>query len=163
MSSSLVIACDPGASGAFCVLDSKAIIIDLFDMPSISVKVGKSERNRVSASLVYTRLKPLRGYIKLAVLEKVGGMTGQSASAAFTFGSASGIVEGVYAGLEFPVALVTPQQWKKDMKLISADKGLARQMAIRMWPSEAHMFARVKNSDRAEAALMAKWGLESLK
>ena len=44
MSSSLVIACDPGASGAFCVLDSKAIIIDLFDMPSISVKVGKSEQ-----------------------------------------------------------------------------------------------------------------------
>lgn len=149
--------CDPGAHGALCVLDYDGKIVWLEDMPTVKVKVARSERDRVSAALLVKALEPWKGWVDKAVLEKVGGMTGQSASAAFTFGYSCGMVEGVFAAMEFPVTLVTPQAWKKDMAL-GKDKGLARQMAIRLWPESADIFKRVKDDGRAEAALMAHWG-----
>lgn len=154
-----VLGVDPGASGALAFLREDGSLETVIDMPTILVKVGTTERNRVSAALLVQALTPYKGQVSLAVLEKVGGITQQSASASFTFGYACGIVEGVLAGLEFPVTLVTPQAWKKRMGLGSADKGLARQMAIRLWPTEADRFKRVKDADKAEAALLAKYGL----
>lgn len=149
--------CDPGAHGALCVLDMDGKIVWLEDMPVVKVKVGTSERDRVSAPLLVKALQPWKGWLDKAVLEKVGGMTGQSASAAFTFGYGCGMVEGVFAAMEFPVVLVTPQKWKKSMAL-GPDKGLARQMAMRLWPENADTFKRVKDDGRAEAALLAQWG-----
>lgn len=152
-----VLGCDPGAHGALCVLDGDGKIVWLEDMPTVKVKVGRSERERVSAALLVKALEPWRGCLDKAVLEKVGGMTGQSASAAFTFGYGCGMVEGVFAAMGFPLVLVTPQKWKKDMAL-GADKGLARQMAMRLWPENADAFKRVKDDGRAESALLAYWG-----
>jgi hypothetical protein len=51
---------------------------------------------------------------------------------------------------------VTPQRWKKLMG-VTADKNTSRQLAINLWPDQAHLFARVKDVDRAEAALIAEW------
>lgn len=154
-----ILGVDPGASGAFAFLNPDGALETVIDMPTVLVKVANTERNRVSAALLVAALTPYKGLVSLAVLEKVGGLTGQSASAAFTFGYACGIVEGVLAGLEFPVTLVTPQTWKKRMALASADKGLARQMAMRLWPAQADHFKRVKDDGRAEACLLAKYGL----
>lgn len=147
---------DPGAHGAFCFLADNGKIVDIVDMPTIEVKVGNSMRDRVSASLVTAAIKPYKNHVSLAILEKVGGLTGQSASAAFTFGYSCGIIEGVLSALEIPVSLVSPQVWKKTYGL-GKDKGLARQMASRLWPESAEFFKRVKDDGRAEAALIAKW------
>lgn len=159
MNNKYILGVDPGASGALAFLREDGVLETIIDMPTVTVKVGNTERNRVSAALLVSTLLPYKDKVSLAVIEKVGGITQQSASASFTFGYACGIVEGVLAGLEFPITLVTPQAWKKRMSLGSADKGLARQMAMRFWPAQADLFKRVKDDGRAEAALMAKYGI----
>ena len=53
--------------------------------------------------------------------------------------------------------LVTPQLWKKAMRLV-ADKDAARQRAVQLFPERAEWFRRVKDDGRAEAAMIALYG-----
>lgn len=154
---SLYLGIDPGAAGAIASLDANGRLVAVSDMPTVPVKVGKTERRRVSASLLRDLLSADSDAITMIVLEKVGGMTGQSASASFTFGYGAGVVEGVIAALSLPLAMVTPQAWKRSAG-IASDKGAAREAAMRLWPAQARLFARVKDDGRAEAALMARHG-----
>lgn len=150
---------DVGAHGAIAVLDAKGGLIDVYDMPVIQMKVGKSMRDRVAAHGLAAMVRDLQ--VAMVFLERVGGMTGQSASAAFTFGHGAGLVEGVLVGLDVPLSYVTPQRWKKGFAL-SADKGAARQKAMQIWPEKAKKFARVKDDGRAEAALIARFGMQQV-
>jgi len=54
--------------------------------------------------------------------------------------------------------LVPPAKWKRDMQL-NASKDGSRAKAIQLWPAQAGEFKRVKDDGRAEACLIAKWGL----
>lgn len=157
----IYIGVDPGAAGAVAILDHNGQMVGITDMPTIKVRVGKTDRARVSPSLLSRLFEEGAQGIQMVVLEKVGGITGQSASAAFTFGYSCGLVEGVLAALRLPVALVTPQAWKKSAGLV-ANKGAARECAMRLWPAHAHLFARVKDDGRAEAALIARHGWLSI-
>jgi crossover junction endodeoxyribonuclease RuvC len=66
------------------------------------------------------------------------------------FGSAITIIER----FSKVVHMVTPQQWKKDMKLTS-DKASSLAMARELWPlAPLH---RAKDNGRAEALLLAEW------
>lgn len=154
---SLFLGIDPGASGAIASLDEDGRLVAVADMPTCMVRVGKSDRARVSASLLRDLLAADADAVTMIVIEKVGGMTGQSASASFTFGYGCGLVEGVAAALALPLVLVTPQSWKKSAG-IPAAKGASREAAMRLWPAQAGLFARVKDDGRAEAALIARHG-----
>jgi crossover junction endodeoxyribonuclease RuvC len=92
----------------------------------------------------------------MVVVEQVHAMPKQGVSSTFNFGKAVGIIEGVIAARGLPITWVTPQRWKKLMG-VTADKNTSRQLAINLWPEQAHLFARVKDVDRAEAALIAEW------
>ena len=92
----------------------------------------------------------------MVVVEQVHAMPRQGVSSTFNFGKAVGIIEGVIAARGLPVTYVTPQKWKKAMG-VTADKNSSRQLAINLWPTEADLFRRVKDADRAEAALIAEW------
>lgn len=148
---------DPGQSGAIASIGADGALLAVEDMPMVLVRVGKTDRARVSASLLRDLLAIDAGDITMVVIEKVGGMTGQSASAAFTFGYGCGMVEGVIAGLNLPMVPVTPQAWKRSAG-IAKDKGAAREAAMRLWPAQAKLFARKKDDGRAEAALIARHG-----
>ena len=63
---------------------------------------------------------------------------------------------GVLAGFGIPTTVVTATVWKRDMKL-NQDKELSRKRAIELFPAFATMFARKKDHNRAEAALLAVW------
>jgi len=92
----------------------------------------------------------------MIVVEQVHAMPKQGVSSTFNFGKAVGIIEGVIAARGLPLFWVTPQRWKKSIG-VTADKNTSRQLAINLWPEQAHLFARVKDVDRAEAALIAEW------
>jgi Holliday junction resolvasome RuvABC endonuclease subunit len=92
----------------------------------------------------------------MVVVEQVHAMPKQGVSSTFNFGKAVGIIEGVIAARGLPITWVTPQRWKKSIG-VTADKNTSRQLAINLWPDQAHLFARVKDVDRAEAALIAEW------
>lgn len=150
----MILGIDPGAEGAIAFLRSQCgSLIDVRDMPTIDVKIGKTLRPRLNPHSLVELLKELRP--EMCVIESVGGITGQSASAAFAFGHTCGSTFGVLVGLGFPVCLLPPQRWKKAFGL-KKDKGSSRMMAMELFPEHAAKFSRVKDDGRAESALIGR-------
>jgi crossover junction endodeoxyribonuclease RuvC len=87
-------------------------------------------------------------------------MPGQGVASMFAFGKAFGITIGVVSTLGIPSTLVSPVTWKKAMKVPGKDAARAR--ASQIMPAAAHHWPRVKDDGRAEAALLATYGLRSL-
>ena len=70
-----------------------------------------------------------------------------------------GVIEGVLGALGVPIAFITPASWKRALGLAGASKDASRSEAIKRWPSQAALFARVKDDGRADAALIAVAGM----
>lgn len=149
-----VLGVDPGCGGAIALLDGGRLEA-VHDMPVFRILRGKSEKREVDGYRLGNLIRELKPDI--AFVELVGGITGQSAPAAFNFGRASGGVEYALKALGVRVELVPPGTWKKAMK-VNASKDGARASACARWPGVAAWFARVKDDGRAEAALIAEWG-----
>lgn len=153
-----ILGIDPGNTGALALLDGE-VLVDVIDMPTVKVTVGKKERNMLSPSLLVDVLKTLAP--DRVVLEKVGVRPGEGAVGAFTFGRSFGMIEGAIAALGLPLEYTYPAAWKRALG-VPADKGGARNRAMALWPTSAKMFARVKDDGRAEAALIALFGSRSI-
>jgi crossover junction endodeoxyribonuclease RuvC len=97
----------------------------------------------------------------LAIIERVSAMPGQGVVSMFNFGRAYGDVRGVIGALNIPLHFITPQKWKRHFKL-SSDKEQARALALRLFPACADSFKLKKHHDRAEAALIARFGAETI-
>jgi len=153
---SFIIGVDPGVHGAVAVITETGRLVNLVDMPIVEIKVGKSMKSRVSPELLAYELSTYRGNA-VAWVEQVSAMPGQGVSSMFSFGESFGVVKGVLAGLGIQVNTATPAKWKKAMEL-NAGKDGSRAKAIQMWPENSHLFKRVKDDGRAEAALIAEFG-----
>src|SRR5690606_25246476 len=94
-------------------------------------------------------------------IESVGSRPGQGVASTFKFGTAYGVVQGVIGALQIPVEFVSPQRWKKHFRL-SGDKEQARAKAQQLFPTCAAAFNLDKHHGRAEAALIARYGFETL-
>jgi crossover junction endodeoxyribonuclease RuvC len=156
---SFIIGIDPGAGGAVAILEPDGSLVQVFDMPAVEVTVGGKAKRRVSPEMLAAELRLYNVHGTTAVVEQVGAMPGQGVSSMFAFGQAYGMVLGVLAGLYIPVRTVTPASWKRAMKL-NTGKDAARAEAARRWPQQAGEFRRVKDDGKAEAALIALWGLK---
>ena len=168
MARSVVIGVDPGVDGAIAVLHRAAnfLSVHIHKMPTLTVKVGKSERRRVDL----LELHKLGAVLALSdpaitVIEDVQGYGQQNAAAAFVFGRATCAVEMAFIAAECPLHYVTPQRWKKALGL-SADKANAVLEAQRLYPSCAALFKPVRGEittaqtiGAAEALLLAHYGL----
>jgi crossover junction endodeoxyribonuclease RuvC len=153
-----VIGIDPGAAGAVAILGVDGKLIEVWDIPTVQIKSGKTVKKRISPEMFASEIRNWQD-AEACYTEKVGARPGQGVSSMFQFGESLGIIRGMMAGLSIPTILVTPPVWKKDMKLPAASKEWSRQRAAQLWPSYAKEFSRVKDDGRAEAALLALWGL----
>ncbi len=149
-----IIGIDPGCYGAIALLVADQLE-EVHDMPRLMVRRGKSDKAEVDGYSLCRLLSDMKA--DMAVVEQVGGMTGQSPSAAFNFGRACGAAEYVAKALGLRVEMAAPQTWKRALRL-NPGKDASRALAMRTWPAMADMFKRVKDNDRAEAALIAEWG-----
>lgn len=145
---------DPGLSGALAIFHPEKGTLNVIDMPTVEVKVGKATKRRLSEPMLAELLRP-HG-VEHAALEQVGAMPGQGVSSMFQFGQSYGAIRGVLAGLRIPMTNVTPAKWQRDLKL-TGGKGGARQRAAELFPAYAASFSRVKDDGRADAALLAYW------
>lgn len=145
-----IVGVDPGLSGALFVTADFAPP-QCHDMPTTEVR-GK---NRIDIATLRDIIIAI-GPVDLVVVEEVQGVQGTGATSAFTFGYGAGAIAGVLTALERPWRYVTPQRWTKDLA-VSRDKGAHRLMAQSLYPDVAHLFARVKDDGRADAALIAHW------
>lgn len=155
---SFIIGVDPGASGAIAILEDNGQLVQVFDMPSVELQVRGKAKRRVAPEMLASELRLYNVQGTVAVVEQVSAMPGQGVSSMFAFGQAYGLVLGVLAGLWIPTSTVTPSAWKKALKL-NTGKDAARAKAAQLWPAQASEFKRVKDDGRAEAALIAHWGL----
>lgn len=148
MTPAIILGVDPGGSGAFAALNATTgQLIWVEDMPTID--------KAVQAPLVADLLNGET--IAAAYVEELHAASPMGPSAAFRMGQHHGVVLGVLGALNAPLHRIRPTIWKKAMK-VSADKATSRRLAIELWPEHAGWFARVKDTDRAEAALIARYG-----
>lgn len=153
-----VIGIDPGKSGAIAMVEAGKVLF-VEDTPVITPKKGKAQYDeRAMFQLLESAV--LDGAKKI-ILEKVSAMPGQGVTSMFSFGQGFGLWLGMMAALSIPYELVTPQRWGKDMLAdIPGDDRKARSVmaAKRMFPEL--QFARKKDHGRAEAILLAAWGIK---
>ncbi len=145
-----ILGIDPGVSGAYAFYWQDVphrIIAE--DFPTVSGHI-----DAVSLSERFHQIAP-----DVAIMEYVASMPGQGVSSTFKFGRACGVVDGILATLKIPVRQVSPSVWKKHWKL-DRDKERSRSLAIQLFPACANHFARKKDHNRAEAALIARYGSE---
>ena len=98
-----------------------------------------------------------RSHARVAFCELVGARPTDARVAAFAFGRARGVIEGVCGALSLPIIFITPPTWKRlaDIPSGAAHKDVARTRAIARWPDFAESFKRKADVDRAEACLIA--------
>ncbi len=153
-----ILAVDIGAHGAAALLDQSGGLLDVVDLPTL--ESGPACRPEISPALfaaIVRRWAPSRAWV-----EWIGPRQGDRPVGAFSFGASKATVETTLAVLGVPFRTITPATWKRAAG-IPAGKGmkdLARSRAIERWPQHAEAFARVKDHDRAEAALIGWAGLQ---
>lgn len=151
-----VIGIDPGVHGAIAIIDDVGRLLDVIDMPAT---VEANGRSATSAPL----LAPIiaRSQARIAFVEFVGARPTDAKIAAFSFGRARGVIEGVCGALSLPIVFLTPPTWKRlaDIPPGLENKDLARTRAIARWPAHAELFQRKCDVDRAEACLIGSAGL----
>lgn len=149
----IVIGIDPGFSGAIALYNPETRWLGIHDMPVSPGPKGKTE-------LLHGALFRILGVEAAEVwVEQVGAMPGQGVSSMFRFGQTVGAIHMAVAANGHPLRLVTPAKWKAHFRLCK-DKGAARGLAAQRFPASAHAFARVRDDGRAEAALIALYGVE---
>jgi crossover junction endodeoxyribonuclease RuvC len=156
----IVAGIDPGLSGAIAWLDSATgAVVDIADMPvHVLARGGKAKREIDVHALVRLVAARRPGH---AFVEQVGAMPGQGVSSTFSFGRAFGTIIGVSAATGTPYTLVAAVKWKRALGVPAAKDG-SRARASQLMPAAAHHWPLVKHDGRAEAALIAYYGLRSL-
>jgi crossover junction endodeoxyribonuclease RuvC len=161
MTSQMILAgIDPGLSGAVAFLDvATGAVLDIAYMPTLALSRGGKNKREVDAHALARLIGDRRpGH---AFVELVGAMPGQGVSSVFEFGKSFGVVIGVLAALGIPFTLVAPVVWKRALGVPAAKDG-ARARASQLLPAAAHHWPLVKHDGRAEAALIAYYGLRQL-
>jgi crossover junction endodeoxyribonuclease RuvC len=148
-----VAAFDPGLCAGWAVLNQRGDIVACFDMPII----GDGSQRRVDAANLADAIRE-HGPYAFAIVEQVSARPGQGVSSMFRFGQAYGTILGVIGALAIPVRHVSPARWKKALGL-NSDGEASRARAIETWPNHAELFARKKDHNRAESALLGLYGL----
>lgn len=149
----ILLGIDPGLSGAIAEWRPATGELVVHDMPTFQLtRGGKSKREIDLYALA--RIVDNLSAANLAVVELVGSMPGQGASSTFAFGKAAGIALMACAANFIPIEQVAPRTWKRAM-LVADGKDGSRARASALLPKHAHLWQRVKDDGRAEAALMA--------
>lgn len=161
----LVLGFDPGVTGAIALL-RPGRLISIHDIPVITNQKGKKEIQP------YELTEIIRSFAKItmAFVEDVHAMPKQGVVSTCSICRSVATIEGVLAGLDIDFTRIPPQTWSKYFfprvkgkpKKKGKDKDRNRLLAIKLWERKAHMFKRKKDSDRADACLIAKYGLEHL-
>jgi crossover junction endodeoxyribonuclease RuvC len=143
---------DPGLTGALAVLDFQDFVLHLWDTPTVSVQVGDKIRKRCDPDAFVAALS--RHPLDYALIENVQSTPNDGHVGAFTFGKVTGIAIGCCAGLDIPLASVSPAKWKMAMQ-VPADKKASKTRASGLFPNCTAGWTREMDHGRSEAAIIA--------
>ena len=160
----LVIGIDPGISGSICFFQDGRII-DVVEMPTMIE--GKKNKKQVNGSQIFNeisyRTKKIDKKDIKVVIEQVSAMPGQGVTSMFNFGQSFGILKGICSAMQLPMYFVRPAKWKKYFNLINSEKDASRTRAIEIFPYFSSQLSRKKDSNKADAILIASFYYETYK
>jgi len=160
----LIIGIDPGISGSICFLDNGKIL-DVIEMPIMTD--GKKNKKQINGSQVYNEItKRIKQFEKnqiRVVIEHVSAMPGQGVTSMFNFGQSFGILKGICTAMQLPMYFVRPTKWKKYFNLLNSEKDASRTRAIEIFPYFSSQLSRKKDSNKADAILIASFYHETYK
>ena len=160
----LIIGIDPGISGSICFFENGKII-DVIEMPTMTE--GKKNKRQVNGSQIYNEILKrinIDGKQDIRVIiEHVTAMPGQGVTSMFNFGQSFGILKGICSALQLPMYFVRPAKWKKYFNLLNSEKDASRTRAIEIFPYFSTQLSKKKDSNKADAILIASFYYETYK
>ena len=160
----LIIGIDPGISGSICFFENGKII-DVIEMPTMTE--GKKNKRQVNGSQIYNeilkRVKNIEKKDIRVVIEQVSAMPGQGVTSMFNFGQSFGILKGICSAMQLPMYFVRPAKWKKYFNLIKSEKDASRTRAIEIFPYFSSQLSKKKDTNKADAILIASFYNETYK
>mgnify|MGYP000995228086 FL=1 len=160
----IIVGIDPGISGSICFFENGKII-DVVEMPTMIE--GKKNKRQVNGSQVYNeiskRINKSEKHNVRVVIEQVSAMPGQGVTSMFNFGQSFGILKGICSAMQLPLYFVRPAKWKKYFGLINSEKDASRTKAIEMFPYYSSNLSKKKDSNKADAILIASFYYETYK
>ena len=160
----LIIGIDPGISGSICFLENGKIL-DVVEMPTMID--GKKNKRQVNGAQIFNEIskrisKIEKGNLRV-VIEQVSAMPGQGVTSMFNFGQSFGILKGMCSAMQLPMYFVRPAKWKKYFNLINSEKDASRTKAIEIFPYFSSNLAKKKDSNKADAILIASYYYETFR
>ena len=150
----IIIGIDPGISGAISIIENKKIL-EVYDTPTMID--GKKNKKQINSAQVTNIIKERMNDDQevIVVVEHVNAMPGQGVTSMFNFGQSFGVIKGICAALGLPIYFVRPSKWKKHFNLIKTNKDASRTKVIEAYPEISSKLHRKKDSNRADAILIA--------
>ena len=154
----LIIGIDPGISGSICFLQN-GIVKDVIEMPTMAD--GKKNKRQINGhqmyNEIYSRIKEYNTQNINVIVEQVSAMPGQGVTSMFNFGQSFGVIKGICAAMQLPIFFVRPAKWKRHFELINTQKDASRTKAIEMFPKISSILSKKKDSNKADAILIASF------
>ena len=150
----IIIGIDPGINGAISIIENKKIL-EVYDTPTMID--GKKNKRQINSAQVTNIIKERLNTDKevVVVVEHVNAMPGQGVTSMFNFGQSFGVIKGICAALNLPIYFIRPTKWKKHFNLIKTNKDASRTKVIEVYPEISSKLQRKKDSNRADAILIA--------
>ena len=169
-----IVGIDCGVKGALAYFEADGRLMAVADMPVTMVRVGGSDRPRINAAVLSNILRDWApGHASVehvhprnSIVMKDGKVIkrGDTPMTAGYLMQAAGTVDGVLAALGIPMTYVETAAWRKAGGVVlpkgtdyEGRKEASRRRALQLFPMQAAYFSRVKDRDRAEAALIGWW------
>ena len=160
----LIIGIDPGISGSICFFEDGKVL-DAIEMPTMTD--GKKNKRQVNGAQIYNeiikRVKKNDKQNVRVVIEQVSAMPGQGVTSMFNFDQSFRILKGICSAIQLPVYFVRPTKWKKYLNLINSEKDASRTRAIEIFPYFSSELSKKKDSNKADAILIASFYYETYK
>ena len=154
----LIIGIDPGISGAICFFEDGQVK-EIMDMPVMAD--GKKNKRQINGPQVYNEiLKRINKFQKkdiIVVIEQVSAMPGQGVTSMFNFGQSFGVLKGICSAMQLSMFFIRPAKWKKYFGLIKTEKDASRTKVIEIFPYISSQLSRKKDSNKADAVLIASF------
>jgi crossover junction endodeoxyribonuclease RuvC len=160
----IVLGIDPGLTGALAVVsregsDGRVRLVSVIDVPII----GEDAKREVSPT-VLTFIQ--NNAPNAAYIERANWRPGQQAMAGFLYGGIYLSLRLAVRGCLVPLTSIESRAWKRahDMPSRTEDeqrqaKEDSRQRALHLFPEASESFGRVMDHNRAEASLIAYYGM----
>ena len=154
----LIIGIDPGISGAICFFEDGKVI-EIIDMPTMAE--GKKNKRQVNGPQIYNEIYLRTNKFEkkeiIVVIEQVSAMPGQGVTSMFNFGQSFGVLKGICSAMQLSMYFVRPTKWKKYFGLIKTEKDASRTKVIEIFPYISSQLSRKKDSNKADAILIASF------